>query len=126
APADSPAGHHLDVADLAREVGGAAVQLAADDDPGAHAGADEHEQHVAHAARRAKARFAEGDRVQIVVQLGALADARAQQRAEVALGPAEVRSVHHHTGPAAQHAGEADPDAAALVLGIDGAHHRLH
>ena len=68
APARPPAALERHVPELAAEPAAAAEQLAADDQPGAHADLARHVEHVAEPARRALPQLGEGGEVGLVVR----------------------------------------------------------
>ena len=97
--------------DLTRDVGRAFDEHAPGDDPAADAGPHEDAEDVAGAAPRAVGILAEGDGVDVVGELEAMAGrAGAEHPEEVDVSPAEVGGVVDDAGVATEHPGDADPD----------------
>ena len=102
------------VADLARHVRRAVVQLAVEDDPAADAGADRDADGVPRAARRADPPLAEHRAVGVVVERGGQAQPVVDDLPERQVHPAEVGREQHDAALGVERAGRADADAEDL------------
>ena len=103
------AGPERQVADLARGTRGAAMQLAADHDPEADAGADPQEAEVGHAAAGAERALPERRQVDVVLEARARPELGPDRLDEPGLPPpGQVRGERELAARRVEHAGVAD------------------